>query len=516
MTRRRFVTQGSLLLAAGLTVPQMLEACAIGGTSGGTGKTATLTFGTTSEFTTLDPNTINTAAFPWRNTVFDPVLSIPVVDIPTFKLGDIQPWLASKYTVPADDTSITLTIRQGVKFHDGHVMTPDDVVKVMKWTLDKTTGGTVAGSLAAIKDAAVSGGDIILKVDPPDVDALYRLTLWRVQSPDNLTNNKNTAIGTGPYKFVEWAPGDHVTVQKNPDYWKPLKTSIERITFKFFSDPDAMLNAALDGQIDVLFLGRTNDASALSSKGWNVVAAPIADYEMLVLNYTSANSVLQNVNIRQAVARSINRDAIVKTVYSGLVQPITIPMPPSDPSYDHTIAAEWDYNLDAAAQFVKKSGLTNPTFKMRMVPSSEGQLIAEIIKADLAKIGITANLEPVDSVTLTSDGIKGNFECNVYACSVGIPNVQDFEDCSVYRPNTGPFSGSKTFPDYRDAYYKAAATLEPTARLAAFKEVWKTLHNDAWAIPICMRGTTIATKNLQGVVYDAKTHPIYNDIVKSA
>ena len=78
---------------------------------------------------------------------------------------------------------------------------------------------------------------------------------------------------------------------------------------------------------------------------------------MLVLNYTRPDSALANVNIRQAVARAIDRKAIVKNVYYDLVQPITIPMPPSAPTYDPKIAAEWDFNLDAAAAYVKKSGL---------------------------------------------------------------------------------------------------------------------------------------------------------------
>jgi peptide/nickel transport system substrate-binding protein len=278
-----------------------------------------------------------------------------------------------------------------------------------------------------------------------------------------------------------------------------------------------MLNAALAGELDILQFGQIKDAATLEGAGWRAYAAPIADYVMLVLNYTAADSALANVNIRQAVARAIDRQAIVKNVYFGRVQPITIPMPPSDPTYDPKIAAEWDFNLADAAEYVKKSGLTKPTFELRVGSNDpDARKVAQIIQGDLGKIGVTANLALKDPTTLVNDAIAGNFESNVYACSVGVPEVQDFEDCSVYRPNKGPFSGAKTFPEFKQSYYDAAAIVDPQQRIAAFKQVFEVLHQTAWAVPICMRGLLCGqSKQVSGVVYDAKTHLVYQGIVKS-
>jgi len=142
--------------------------------------------------------------------------------------------------------------------------------------------------------------------------------------------------------------------------------------------------------------------------------------------------------------------------------------------------------------------------------------VAQIVQGDLAKIGVTANIALKDPTTLVNDGIAGNFESNVYACSVGVPEVQDFEDCSVYRPNKGPFSGPKTFPEYKESYYKASAIFDPAERIAAFKKVFQVLHDTAWAVPICMRGLLCGqSPKISGVVYDAKTHLVYQDIAKA-
>jgi peptide/nickel transport system substrate-binding protein len=514
-SRRTFLRNGTLLTGGALTLGGLMTAAERGAAQGRA--TQNLTVGTNIPFTTLDPNTINTSVFPFRNSAFDPLLGIPVADIPKFQLGPIQPELASAYTVNANYTEIRLRIRDGVKFHNGKPMTANSVVESLKYTLDPATGGTVSGSLAAITNVSSQGDDVILKTSAPNVGLLYRLSLGRIQSPDFFGKAANNPVGTGPFKFVEWVPGSSLVMERFNDYWKPIPSNIKTLTYRFFTDPEAMLNAALSGDLDIMQFGSLKDAGALRAKGWTAYAAPIADYQMLVLNYTAENSVLRNVNIRQAIARAIDRKAIVKNVYFDLVEPITIPMPPSDPTYDKEIAAEWDFDLAAAAEFVKKSGISNPTFELRVQNNDAAyRRIGQIIQADLAKIGVTANITLMDPTAVVNDAIAGRFQANVYACSIGVPNVADFEDCSVYRSSKGPFSGEKTFPDYKQAYDEAAAIIDEKERIAAFKKVFKIVHNHAWAIPICMRGLLCGQQaKVSGVAYDAKTHLMYQNIVKA-
>jgi peptide/nickel transport system substrate-binding protein len=513
LTRRNFLGTSTAILGAGASFGTMLRP----GAARAAAAAQTLTVGTNIPFTTLDPNTINTSVFPFRNAAFDPLIDILVTDITKYQLGKIQAELATAYTVNKDYTEIRLRVRDGVKFHDGSPMSPDAVVAALKYAIDPATGGTMAGSLADIASVAADGNEVVLKTSAPSVDSLYRLTLFRVQSPKAFAHNANTPVGTGPFNFVEYIPGDHLTLERVSDYWKPIPSNIKTLTFRFFTDPEAMLNAALSGELDILQFGLLKDAGTLNSGGWTSYAAPIADYQMLVLNYTQSNSDLHNVNIRQAIARGIDRAAIVKNVYYGLVQPITIPMSPSDPTYDPSIAAEWDFNLNAAAEYVKRSGIRNPSFQLRAGTNDpDAQKIAQIIKGDLAKVGLTVNIALVDPTTLVNDAVVANFQANVYACSIGVPEVQDFEDCSVYRPNKGPFSGQNTFANYKQAYYAAAAIVDQQARIAAFKKVFETLHQDAWAIPICMRGLLCGqSAQISGVAYDAKTHLVYQGIAKS-
>ena len=177
VTRRHLLGTGTVLLGSCLLRVS-------NGRAQGKGKPAqTLTVGTNIPLTTLDPNTINTSVFPFRNSVFDPLITIPVTDISSFKLGPIRPQLAIDYTVNKEATEIRMHIRGDVRFHDGSPMTVEDVANSLRHAMDVSTGGTMAGSLADIASVTVEGSEIVLKTSAPSVDALYRLTLFRVQSP---------------------------------------------------------------------------------------------------------------------------------------------------------------------------------------------------------------------------------------------------------------------------------------------------------------------------------------------
>ena len=142
--------------------------------------------------------------------------------------------------------------------------------------------------------------------------------------------------------------------------------------------------------------------------------------------------------------------------------------------------------------------------------------MAEIIQGDLAKIGVAATIALKDPTTLVNDAIIGNFDANVYACSVGVPNVQDFEDCSVYRPNKGPFAGPKTLPGLQAGLLCRCRDRRSAAAHRRVQARVRGAARDAWAVPICMRGLLCGqSAAISGVAYDAKTHLVYQGIVKS-
>jgi peptide/nickel transport system substrate-binding protein len=135
LTRRGLLARGVATIGAGACLATILRAGRARAAA-----TQTLTVGTNIPFTTLDPNTINTSVFPFRNSVFDPLIDIPVVDTAKYQLGDIQTMLATDYKVNNDYTEIRMAIRDGVRFHDGSPITADTVATSLEYAIDPEDG----------------------------------------------------------------------------------------------------------------------------------------------------------------------------------------------------------------------------------------------------------------------------------------------------------------------------------------------------------------------------------------
>lgn len=166
--------------------------------------------------------------------------------------GSINPGLAESWSISDDGKVYTFNLRKGVKFHDGSDMDASDV----KFSLDRTSE---EGSSNAQK-ALFADIDSVEVVDPhtvkvtltkPNGNLLFNLA-WGdavVVSPQSAATNATNPVGTGAFVFKNWAKGDEVEMERNADYWgTPAK--LDKVTFKFISDPNAAFAAVMAGDVD--------------------------------------------------------------------------------------------------------------------------------------------------------------------------------------------------------------------------------------------------------------------------
>jgi peptide/nickel transport system substrate-binding protein len=329
MTRRRLL-RGAAGGVAALSLPAFLAACGSGSTSSG-GSTAAApapaTTGSTRIASLVWSNNANARIDPAHS--FDlsspAVQSLGVEGLLHFDAnGALQPRLAQSWSHP-DELTYIFNLRPGVVFWDGSPLTPADVIYTFNQHLNPKVASEFAQLYSNVKSVTQTGPmQVTVKLSAPDAvfagimahNASYIVSkaFWQahaktIGSPSVLT------MGTGPYKIIEYAPDDHVTVVANPKYWGP-KPTMDKITMKVIVDDQTRLLALQSGQVDGAFevpLDQATQWAALPNV--HVTSVPGSTSFFLTLNTEAAP--WNDIHVRRAVTYALDREGLVKAILKG-------------------------------------------------------------------------------------------------------------------------------------------------------------------------------------------------------
>ena len=334
-----------------------------------------------------------------------------------------QPYLAESWSFSEDGLSLTLNLREGVKFHDGRPLTSKDV----------------AFSIMTIKAnhpfqsmfAPVTGVDT-----PDDGTAIIRLSqphpaLLLALSPalapiipehvygdgqDVKSHPANAApIGAGPFKLKEFTPGEVIILEKNPDYFLEGLPKLDEIVIRIIRDESALLIAVENGEVDLYPFASTSQAIrrlekverlAITDKGY----AGIGPIVWLAFNTQSEK--LSDKRVRQAIAYAIDRDFITRALHRGVSTPQRSPIIESSPFFDASMPA-YDTDLDKAKALLAEAGVETLTLTVDYIPAvtEQQQNIAEYLRSQLGKIGIEIEVRASpDFPTWAQRVSNGDFE----------------------------------------------------------------------------------------------------------
>lgn len=259
--------------------------------------------------------------------------------------GAINPVLATEVPsltnggLSADGKTITFKLRKA-KWHDGTDFTCDDLVFTKSVQVAPNSGGLYANDFNNIDSLECPNPNtVVIKLKNPRGD------WWRYFSGIGLPMPKNTGkpeefktwaynrkpIGTGPYKVTEFVTGDHITFDRNPNYWQEGKPYIDKVIVRIVPSSEVALQLMKSGEADVMWNNTEADLPALE-KMTNVTlfTAPQAGGERMILNLTkpgdpsdnkTPHPILGDLKVRQAIAYGINKDAIIKSVLNGKATP---------------------------------------------------------------------------------------------------------------------------------------------------------------------------------------------------
>ncbi|MBM7787502.1 ABC transporter substrate-binding protein [Tenggerimyces flavus] len=310
--------------------------------------------------------------------------------------GKIVPLLAKGYTVSDDRRTYTFTLREGAKFSNDAPFTAEDAAFSINrvktdWTVSLKAGMDVV-------DTAVATNPTTLQVTlkQPSNSWLFRMTtrIGAMFSRTGINDLATKPIGTGPYTMKSWKRGDVMTLAANPDYWG-TKPPTETVSLKYFKDPTAMNNALLTGSIDVVSsvqapdsLGQFKDTSKFQ------IIEGTTNGEV-VMSFNDGKAPFTDKRVRQAICYAIDRQAVIDTAWAGHGELIGSMVPPTDPWYED-LSKLYPYDPEKAKTLLAQAGTPKLTLRFRIPNLPYAVAAAQVVKSQLADVGITAQIDVLE------------------------------------------------------------------------------------------------------------------------
>ncbi|MEI6844133.1 MAG: ABC transporter substrate-binding protein [Actinomycetes bacterium] len=323
----------------------------------------------------------------------------------------IRPGLATSWGFNATGTQLRLHLRKGVKFQDGTPFDAQDVKASLERILDPASKAAARANIATIKSITASGLDVTLNLTIPNVPILAALdgvNMAMLSKKDIAAGNiGKTVNGTGPFKYVSWDAGQSVKLIKNPTYWGGAP-KLDSVTFRVIPTEASILSALNAGTVQFAVI-----TSPLVAKqvGSNLTMYKTPGLAYMALQINARQAPFNNLNVRLALQCAISRAEVIKTAASGdgsVIGPITSPAYKSDPKARPCPEAD----IAKAKAYLTAGGYPNGlTIKTMVAPTQQATIagIGQSLKSQLAKAGITMELDVVDDSTYVSRWLAADF-----------------------------------------------------------------------------------------------------------
>ncbi|AYM13754.1 peptide/nickel transport system substrate-binding protein [Agrobacterium tumefaciens] len=436
-------------------------------------KTA-LTLGMTVEPTGLDPTIAAPVAIgqvSWQN-IFEGLVTID-------HDGKVKPQLAESWEISADGKTYTFKLRQGVTFHDGEAFDSS----VAKFSLDRARGETSVNPQKRFFTAIESietpdAATLVLKLKQPAGSLIYWLG-WPASvmvAPKSADNNRTTPIGTGPFKFANWAKGDKVELEKNAAYWdKAVAVKLEKATFRFVSDPQAQAAALKSGDIDA-FPEFGAPELMTSFDGDARLGTFVGNTELkVVAGMNNARKPFNDKRVRQALMMAVDRGTVIEGAWSGYGTAIGSHYTPNDRGYIDTTGVH-SYDIDKAKALLAEAGYPDGfSFTIKAPQMAYAQRTSQILQAMLAEIGVTMTIETTEfPAKWVADVLKGaDYDMTIVAHAEPM-------DIDIY--SRDPYYFNYKNPAFNEVIAKVEKTADAAEQEKLYGEAQKILAEDVPAL----------------------------------
>lgn len=471
-------TLGPLLAACGATTPGA-GTSSVAGTSATAGMPVsggTLNVALTGNPTTMDPATAGVyTSLQVLDNIFSKLISMD-------EKGNFVPDLATSWK-QNDPLTYTFELVSTATFHNGEKFTAADVKYTFERIADPKTASAYASAYTSIKTVEVkSPTQVVFHLSAP-----FAPFLTNVAQNGEIVNKKaidssdpaRKPVGTGPFVFVEWVQGDHVTLKKNPNYHVTGKPYLDQVVFKFLAVDQSRIEALQSGQLDWVDAIPLNQLTTLNKNpAYTYVTsaqAGIPDF----LAFNTSKAPFNNKALRQAIAAAVDRSEILAVAYFGAGEAGYMEVPSGSTWYGDTPKDQTVPNLTLAKQKMIEAGYPNGlTVTYLSLPQyPELQKTGVVLRDQLKKIGITVEIQQLEVTVWFGRYAKGDYEMTsaYWSGTIDPDNFYSTQLVSQSANNDTKYSNVVV-----DALInKARVETDPTARKTMYGQIRKIIWDDA-------------------------------------
>jgi peptide/nickel transport system substrate-binding protein len=425
--------------------------------------------------------------------------------------GKAVPSLATAWEIAPDNRSVTVKLRNDVKFHSGAPFNAEAVAATLKKSADPQKGKNVYATMSFVKDwTVVDPSTIRLNFNgpAPERQVTDLLQFLSIMDPAAIDTIEQKPAGTGPYTLGERVVGQRIVLKANPNYWREKQPVSEEVVLTIFSDDGAASAALESGAVDLIYGGTSRSAVRLKNAGYQLIQGPGPLVQVFRIN--STRGPFKNAKFRQAFNHLMDRQGILRVGYAGLGEVVALPWAPASPAFDKSYNEKYAFNIDKAKALLAESGL--PAAEMNnwklLVNGSDQPSVAisQIVQSSLQRAGINIELDMKQGAEFTDALLAGRFD----AVFGAIGNIQKFPTRvatnSIYRTANNPILGTPhPHPEYVAAIERVNNTFGSGEDVkAAYNHLNKVLVETAFAIPTNTydTGLIVAAKNVDGFTLD--------------
>jgi peptide/nickel transport system substrate-binding protein len=346
-----------------------------------------------------------------------------------------QPWLAESWQL--SDSSVTFTLRSDVRWHDGQPVTAEDVKFTFDLAKDTTTGSLLGSAYLNMVESATVVDPRTIRFDfvAPHAQALDGF--WWPPLPRHLLQGVTPAglaqhafnrrpVGSGPFRFTEWRPGQSLTLDANPDFPAGLggRPNLDRVVWRVVPEATTMATELISGTADVIGYTLLPDQAQQirQQEGQGVELRHHPSREFTFIAWNNNHELFRDAAVRRALTMAVNREQIISALLQGFAVPAHGMIPPWSPMYTDIGALPFDPNQ--ARQILQQAGWTDSNgdrvldrggrpFRFILLVNSANRLhqdMATVIQQQLAAVGVGVEVRTQEFQSMLQQYKARNYE----------------------------------------------------------------------------------------------------------